>query len=135
MVLVAGLMPEELSDDAAADRLRKVQQHLITQLSQQHPAALFYSNYFRCGWDQKVELPLLQPLMERYVVHVHCMHALGLRGAVCNNDHRMLTIPGCQHSVQPYQSCQVVIACAADVLLRCYNVSRDVACLQVGYAA
>lgn len=47
MVLVAGLMPEELNDDAAAEELRAVQLQLLTQLPEAHPEALFYSNFFR----------------------------------------------------------------------------------------
>lgn len=47
LVLVAGLMPEELQDKAAAEQLREVQMQLLAQLAAAHPQALFYSNYFR----------------------------------------------------------------------------------------
>lgn len=47
MVLVAGLMPEELSDESAAEQLRGVQLQMLQQLSTAHPEALFYSNFFR----------------------------------------------------------------------------------------
>ena len=47
MVLVAGLMPEELQDEGAAQQLRGVQLQLLQQLSAAHPEAMFYSNYFR----------------------------------------------------------------------------------------
>eukprot|EP00878_Enallax_costatus_P028988 GHUV01031362.1.p1 GENE.GHUV01031362.1~~GHUV01031362.1.p1 ORF type:complete len:267 (+),score=98.31 GHUV01031362.1:122-922(+) len=49
MILVAGMMPEELKDDAAADNVRHIQVHMLQQLAQQHPQAMFYSNYFRWG--------------------------------------------------------------------------------------
>jgi hypothetical protein len=49
MVLVAGLMPEELQKDAGAQQLREVQLLLLQQLAEAHPEALFYSNFFRCG--------------------------------------------------------------------------------------
>jgi hypothetical protein len=49
MVLVAGLMPEELQEEAAAQQLREVQLMLLQQLAESHPEALFYSNFFRCG--------------------------------------------------------------------------------------
>lgn len=49
MVLVAGLMPEELQDDAAAAQLREVQLALLATLAQAHPDALLYSNFFRCA--------------------------------------------------------------------------------------
>jgi hypothetical protein len=48
MVLVAGLMPEELQDEAAAQRLREVQLQLLGELARAQPGALFYSNFFRC---------------------------------------------------------------------------------------
>lgn len=47
MVLVAGLMPEEVQDDEVAQQLRAVQMLLLSQLSTAHPEALFYSNHFR----------------------------------------------------------------------------------------
>ncbi len=47
MVLVAGLMPEELQDDTAAGQLREVQLALLSTLAQAHPEALLYSNFFR----------------------------------------------------------------------------------------
>jgi hypothetical protein len=47
MVLVAGLMPEELQDDSAAGQLREVQLSLLHTLAEAHPAALLYSNFFR----------------------------------------------------------------------------------------
>jgi hypothetical protein len=50
MVLVAGLMPEELSNESAADELRVVQLSLLGQLAAKHPEALVYSNYFRCAF-------------------------------------------------------------------------------------
>ena len=49
MVLVAGLMPEELQDDSAAGQLREVQLSLLHTLAQAHPEALLYSNFFRWG--------------------------------------------------------------------------------------
>jgi hypothetical protein len=59
-VLVAGLMPEEVQDEAAAERLRRVQLQLLARLATQHPAALFYSNFFRwvqCGRRACANLP------------------------------------------------------------------------------
>lgn len=47
MVLVAGLMPEELQEEGAAQQLRTVQLQLLDKLSVSHPQALFYSNFFR----------------------------------------------------------------------------------------
>ncbi|KAF6265242.1 hypothetical protein COO60DRAFT_1036222 [Scenedesmus sp. NREL 46B-D3] len=49
MILVAGLMPEELKDEAAAAQLAAVQMALLGNLAAAHPAALFYSNFFRWG--------------------------------------------------------------------------------------
>eukprot|EP00878_Enallax_costatus_P038404 GHUV01043627.1.p1 GENE.GHUV01043627.1~~GHUV01043627.1.p1 ORF type:complete len:543 (+),score=232.84 GHUV01043627.1:96-1724(+) len=59
MILVAGMMPEELKDDAAADNVRHIQVHMLQQLAQQHPQAMFYSNYFRWGMLLE-ELELVQ---------------------------------------------------------------------------
>jgi hypothetical protein len=49
LILVAGLMPEELKDEAAAAQLAAVQAALLGRLAAGHPAALFYSNFFRWG--------------------------------------------------------------------------------------
>lgn len=49
LVLVAGLMPEEVTDEAAAEQLRQVQGTLLGKLAAAHPQALFYSNFFRCA--------------------------------------------------------------------------------------
>lgn len=54
MTLVAGMMPEELKDDAAADHIRSVQLHLMQQLAHQHPQAMFYSNYYCWGMLHEV---------------------------------------------------------------------------------
>lgn len=53
MILVAGMMPEELKDDAAAEHVRRTQLHLL-QLAEQFPQAMFYSNYFRWGMLHEV---------------------------------------------------------------------------------
>lgn len=42
-------MPEEVTDEAAAEQLRQVQSTLLGELAAAHPQALFYSNYFRCA--------------------------------------------------------------------------------------
>jgi hypothetical protein len=47
LVLVGGLMPEEIKDSAAADQLRKVQMHLLQQLAENFPHAPLYSTFFR----------------------------------------------------------------------------------------
>jgi hypothetical protein len=49
LVLVAGLMPEEVTDEAAAEQLAQVQDRLLRELAAAHPQALFYSNFFRCA--------------------------------------------------------------------------------------
>ncbi|WIA30131.1 hypothetical protein OEZ86_000224 [Tetradesmus obliquus] len=60
LILVAGLMPEELKDEAAAAQLAAVQAALLGRLADMYPAALFYSNFFRWGmlheWDELQEL-------------------------------------------------------------------------------
>lgn len=60
LILVAGLMPEELKDEAAAAQLAAVQGALLGRLADMYPAALFYSNFFRWGmlheWDELQEL-------------------------------------------------------------------------------
>lgn len=56
MILVAGMMPEELKDDAAAEGLGQVQMYLLQKLTEQYPQAVFYSTYFRWGMLYEVRL-------------------------------------------------------------------------------
>lgn len=49
LLLVAGLMPEEVKEQQAAAALADVQMALLTRLAAGHPSALFYSNFFRWG--------------------------------------------------------------------------------------
>jgi hypothetical protein len=49
LILLAGLMPEELKDEAAAAQLGAVQAALLGRLAEGYPDALFYSNFFRWG--------------------------------------------------------------------------------------
>eukprot|EP00775_Hariotina_reticulata_P006427 gene6427-6658_t len=66
LVLVGGLMPEEVKDSAAADQVRRVQMHLLQQLAEHFPEALLYSTFFRmqaalCGETDEL-LALQQPV-------------------------------------------------------------------------
>lgn len=54
MILVAGMMPEEVKDDDAAGHIRMMQMHLLQELARQHADAICYSNYFRWGMLHEV---------------------------------------------------------------------------------